>query len=59
MNSLSNNTEVVWLFVDPVRRKVDFYPKPIAERIEKSFNEQSNNIERGIPSTCVIGQDFF
>lgn len=59
MNSLSNNTEVVWLSVDPVRRKVDFYPKPIAERIEKSFNEQSGNIIRGIPITCVLGQDFF
>ena len=59
MNSLSNNTEVVWLSVDPVRRKVDFYPKPIAERIEKSFNEQSGKIISGIPITCVLGQDFF
>lgn len=59
MNSLSNNTEIVWLSVDPVRRKVDFYPKPIAERIEKSFNEQSDDIIRGVPKTCTLGQDFF
>lgn len=59
MENLSNNTEVVWISVDPVRRKVDFYPKPIAERIEKSFNEQSDNIVRGIPISCVLGQDFF
>ena len=30
----------VWLSVDPLRRKIDFYPKPIAKRIEKAFQER-------------------
>lgn len=59
MDNLSTNTEVVWLFIDPVRRKVDFYPKPISERIEKSFNEQSNDIVKRVIKTCILGQDFF
>jgi len=59
MNSLSNNTEVVWLSVDPVHRKVDFYPKPIAEKIEKSFNENSDDISKKIPIICKLGHDFF
>jgi hypothetical protein len=45
----------VWLSVDPVRRKVDFYPKPIATRIEKAFQERD-------VYTCdklVLGKDFF
>ena len=33
-------TNCVWLSVDPVRRKVDFYPKAIAARIQKSYNER-------------------
>lgn len=32
--------EIAWLSVDPVRRKVDFYPRSIAQRIEKSYNER-------------------
>lgn len=54
-----DNTDIVWLSVDPDRRKVDFYPKLIAERIEKSFNEQYDSIKMGIPTTCVLGVDFF
>ena len=46
---------VAWLSVDPVRRKVDFYPKPIAFRVEKAYNER----DPWAPSTCVLGSDFF
>lgn len=46
---------VCWLSVDPVRRKVDFYPKPIAARIEKAFQERV----AGVPSACILGTDFF
>lgn len=28
----------VWLSLNPVRRKIDFYPKSIATRIEKSHS---------------------
>lgn len=59
MDTDSNNTEIVWLSVDPVRKKVDFYPKLIAERIEKSFNEQSDNIIKENSAKCFLGNDFF
>ncbi len=49
---------IVWLSVDPVRCKVDFYPKEIAKRIEKVYQDyyilkNTNN------SQCVLGKDFF
>ena len=46
---------IVWLSVDPVRRKIDFYPKSIAQRIEKAFSER----ERYSHGICVLGKDFF
>lgn len=45
----------VWLSVDPVRRKVDFYPRPIATRIEKAFQER----DMYVPNQIVLGKDFF
>lgn len=45
----------VWLSIDPVRRKVDFYPKPIATRIEKAFQER----DVYVPNKIVLGNDFF
>ena len=59
MDTASKNIDIVWLSVDPVRRKVDFYPKLIAERIEKSFNEQYDSIKIGVSTTCRLGADFF
>lgn len=47
--------EVCWLSVDPVRRKIDFYPRAIAMRVEKAFNER----DQFSPSACVLGSDFF
>lgn len=47
--------DVCWLSVDPVRRKVDFYPKAIALRIEKAYHER----DRFNTSECVLGKDFF
>ena len=55
MSDGSASTEVCWLSVDPVRRKVDFYPRPIAARIEKSYHER----DPWAPSACVLGSDFF
>lgn len=46
---------VTWCSIDPVRRKVDVYPKSISIRIEKSYNERN----RDIPTQCVLGKDFF
>lgn len=48
-------SEFVWASVDPVRRRVDIYPKAIATRIERSYNER----DRFGRSTCVLGSDFF
>ena len=45
----------VWLSVDPVCRKVDFYPRPIATRIEKAFQER----DMYLPNQIVLGKDFF
>jgi hypothetical protein len=45
----------VWLSVDPVCGKVDFYPKPIAKRIEKAFQERDMYVLNQI----VLGKDFF
>ena len=48
---------VCWLSVDPVRRRVDFYPRSIAARIEKAYSER--DIYDTSPTTCVLGSDFF
>ena len=45
----------VWLSIDPVRRKIDFYPKSIALRIEKSYLDRVDDVL----CTCVLGADFF
>lgn len=42
---------VVWLSLDPVRRKVDFYPSAIGQRIEAS--------RAAGDQCCVLGADFF
>jgi len=46
---------VTWCSIDPVRRKVDVYPKSISIRIEKSYNERDPHV----PCQCVLGKDFF
>ena len=48
-------SEIVWASVDPIRCKVDIYPKTIALRIEKSYRERDTSRH----STCVLGSDFF
>ena len=47
--------EVCWLSIDPVRKKVDFYPKNIALRIEKSYSER----EAYTVKQCILGTAFF
>lgn len=46
---------VCWVSIDPVHRNVDFYPRAIVARIEKSYEER----DRCVPSACVLGKDFF
>jgi hypothetical protein len=46
---------VCWASFDPVRRKVDIYPGPIASRIEKAYGER----DIYAPGSCVLGSDFF
>lgn len=45
----------VWVSIDPVRRKIDFYPRAIASRIEKKYKERNVNES----SCCILGKDFF
>ena len=51
----SSTNYATWCSVDPVRRKVDVYPKSISMRIEKSYRERSVTSA----SACVLGKDFF
>jgi hypothetical protein len=53
--SASTLVDVAWLSIDPVRRKIDFYPKAIAARVEKAYQDR----DPWSPSTCVLGSDFF
>ena len=48
-------TSVCWLSLDPVRRKLDFYPQRITSRIEKAYNDR----DPYAPGSCVLGSDFF
>lgn len=53
---------IVYLSVDPVRRQLDFYPKPIAEQIESKFKECSESSDRWghhYVGSCVLGSQFF
>jgi hypothetical protein len=47
--------EVCWVSLDPRLRKIDFYPRAIAARIEKSYGDR----DTWAPSMCVLGSDFF
>jgi len=50
----------VWCSVDPVRRKIDFYPKAIATKIEGEFAEWVAACGSDpSPGQCVLGSDFF
>ena len=46
---------VCWISIDPVRRKLDIYPRAIAIRIEKAYLDR----DPFVPSSCVLGSDFF
>ena len=44
-------TEIVWLSLDPVRRRIDFYPKVFSQKIELAFSNNSDEF--------VLGKAFF
>jgi len=46
---------VSWISIDPVRRKVDVYPKSISIRIEKEYQTRCQYTS----SACILGSDFF
>ena len=45
----------IWLSVDPVNCKIDYYPKQIARRIETAFQERDTHPD----SELILGIDFF
>tara|TARA_B110000008_G_scaffold275273_1_gene312409 strand:+ start:456 stop:1523 length:1068 start_codon:yes stop_codon:yes gene_type:complete len=50
-----SSVSIVWLSLDPHRRKIDYYPKHISSIIEKRFKERDIwNSDK-----CVLGSDFF
>ena len=50
--------KVVWASLDPVRNKIDFYPKSIAERIEHAYKNYIMSSRRS-NNFCKLGSDFF
>ena len=46
---------VYWISIDPIRRKIDPYPKTISQRLEKEYNKR----ELFTTTDCVLGNDFF
>lgn len=52
------NQKVVWGSLDPVRNKIDFYPKTIAYKIEKSYKDYISSGRRDI-NYCELGSDFY
>lgn len=42
---------VAWASLDPIQRKIDFYPQTIAQRVENSLAAGED--------CCVLGSDFF
>ena len=51
------NSNIVWLSVDPVNHKIDYYPKEIAVKIEliyRNFINDNLNINK-----CILGTSFF
>jgi hypothetical protein len=59
MMHISNNTfDIVWLSVDPVNKRVDFYPKIFAQKLEEAFTKYE--IQRADNYfSCSLGPDFF
>jgi len=49
------SNRIVWLSLDPIRKKIDFYPKAIAMRIEAKYE----NREPLQQDQCVLGHDFY
>lgn len=55
MEQPTQNTRVCWASIDPMRKRVDMYPKHVALRCEKSYGER----DKWEPQSCVLGSDFF
>ena len=43
--SSQNSQNVVWLSLDPMRNKIDFYPANIADKIEKEQEKKETEAE--------------
>lgn len=43
--------QYVWLSIDPINKKIDYYPKLIAEKIEKAYLDKKKE--------CILGLDFY
>ena len=55
---MTTQNKVAWASLDPVRNKIDFYPKTIAARIEKAYKDYILSSRRG-NNFCILGSDFF
>ena len=46
---------VYWISIDPIRRKIDPYPKYISQKLEKEYNNRYLHNT----TSCELGKDFF
>jgi hypothetical protein len=62
------STNIVWLSVDPVNHKIDYYPKEIAKKIENEYKKFINNNNdfnnndfnnNNLINKCILGTSFF
>lgn len=53
------NNNIIWISLDPVNRKINFYPIKIARKIESDYIKKKIDIIKGIRSTCNLGKDFY
>ena len=51
------DARICWLSVDPVRRKLDFYPRAIAARVEKAFRERGAWSEGTLNSSITLSTE--
>lgn len=52
-----SEVKICWISLDPVRRKIDYYPKYIANKIEESFNKK--DFHSDITNSCILGSEFY
>lgn len=48
-----SSQNIIWVSLDPLRNKIDFYPANIANKIEKAYNANEENVYLGSEFYCA------